>query len=662
MMGSTAWDGQGQAMASTGDEDFHQFLDMSGITGLGDGMHFDFQGFQDGSAQGLMNQPREPPDTIMADTENQGIMSAANAMPMSTATGQPTIPAHMMTPANDPISNIDAQIQYLQQQKFQQQQRQLQEQQAAFFHNHNHSVPPTPQSLEMPNSGQFYSQAERVSQTGAYDRGYHQHMKEQQDMAFTPLVSPAVTPLDPHFSMDNTFTVPGAYFSPLTSPALHAQNDNSTIYDQCHSNTNNSPVEMDLETSVPPVSSALEMPKKARKKAANKPRAKASIRSSPIVKPQRRKIGPSPAIVSQVLNQVDENNTMDAAFLPMPAASTETSAEENSSVSPEALSEMPPPPIPNRRSTSKSPYIQAQRGGQQTPVSAPADSHPAPATPASLMKLPASKASKSASAGHNEPAVSDHIESLELPESVSGKPLAPISSRATVLSPTVEFTPGKASNLQPLPSPVFPKPSGPASASASPQLAPGSSGPSARKTPQLAPRSSRKRSTGSVHVSPALLPRISPSIKPLLPGTPGMTTAETAASQLLMSKSNYQNILEGNKVPGVSYPSELSTNLTSKRTSHKIAEQGRRNRINSALQVMAGLLPGGDKEIVGDDGDKKESKQANAQNSKASVVENAIVHMKNLEQENVDLKNQVEALKKQLKGLKGTADDKNNNK
>ncbi|KAF4472707.1 Phosphorus acquisition-controlling [Fusarium albosuccineum] len=652
-MGSTAWDGQDQAMASTGDEDFHQFLDMSGMANLGDGMHFDFQGFQDGSAQGLMNQPRDAHDTIMTDTENPGLMSAATSMPMSTSTGQPTIPAHMMTPASDPISNIDAQIQYLQQQKFQQQQRQMQEQQAVFFHNHNHSVPPTPQSLEMPNSGQFYSQAEQVTQAGAYDRGYHR-LKEQQDMAFTPLVSPAVTPLDPNFSMDNGFnTVPGAYFSPLTSPALIAQNDHTVIYDQRHTNTNNSPIEMDLENAAPPVLSALDLSKTARKKAATKSRGKTSIRSSPIVKAQRRKIGPSPAIVSQVLNEVDESN---GAFLPMPATSTETSAEENSSVSPEALSsEMPPPPIPNRRSTSKSPYIQAQRGGQQTPVSAPVDSHPAPATPASLMKLPASKANKQA-AGHHEPAVSEHIESLELPESVSGKTLAPVTSRATVQSPSLESNPGKGSGFQPLPSPVFPKPSGPASASASPLLAPGSSGPSARKTPQLAPRSSRKRSTGSVHVSPALLPRISPSIKPLLPGTPGMTPAESAASQLLMSKSNYQNILEGNKVPGVSYPSELSTNLTSKRTSHKIAEQGRRNRINSALQIMAGLLPGGDKGSAGEEGDKKEGKQANSQNSKASVVENAIVHMKNLEQENVDLKNELEELKKQLEGLKGTGD------
>lgn len=60
---------------------------------------------------------------------------------------------------------------------------------------------------------------------------------------------------------------------------------------------------------------------------------------------------------------------------------------------------------------------------------------------------------------------------------------------------------------------------------------------------------------------------------------------------LLASKSNYQNLLEGNRLPGVNYPDSLSTGLTSKRTSHKVAEQGRRNRINEALKEMQALIP-----------------------------------------------------------------------
>ena len=46
---------------------------------------------------------------------------------------------------------------------------------------------------------------------------------------FTPLVSPAVTPFKTHFPINTQFHVPGAYFSPLKSPALHAQKD--ALYD-----------------------------------------------------------------------------------------------------------------------------------------------------------------------------------------------------------------------------------------------------------------------------------------------------------------------------------------------------------------------------------------------------------------------------------------------
>lgn len=178
----------------------------------------------------------------------------------------------------------------------------------------------------------------------------------------------------------------------------------------------------------------------------------------------------------------------------------------------------------------------------------------------------------------------------------------------------------------------------------------------------MAPRSSKKRgSISSVHVSPALRPRISPHIKPLLPGTPGLS-AEDTASRLLASKSNYQNILEGNTVPGVSYPSELSTNLTSKRTSHKIAEQGRRNRINLALQEIAMLLPKSVRDDLrneeagspeGDKADKKDAKGNVAPNSKASTVELAIIYIKQLQQEVADANRRAEEAEKKI-GSKAT--------
>jgi hypothetical protein len=130
---------------------------------------------------------------------------------------------------------------------------------------------------------------------------------------------------------------------------------------------------------------------------------------------------------------------------------------------------------------------------------------------------------------------------------------------------------------------------------------------------------------------------------------------------MLATKSNYQNILEGNTVPGVSYPSELSTNLTSKRTSHKIAEQGRRNRINSALQEIATLLPKSVTiEVKDDDGegsDRKDGKGSSIPNSKASTVELAIEYIKQLQQELSAANKRAEEAEKKLELHSATSAD-----
>lgn len=186
-------------MTAGPDDEFNQFLDMSSMGNMGDGnMQFDFQGFQDNSAHGthgqhsqsMMTQSRQG-DAIMADSDVSNMIPRSDGLlqnhtpAMSTSVSHPSIAAHMLATSGPPdsITNIDAQIQYLQQQKFHQQQRQLQEQQATFYSSHHHSVPPTPQSLEMPpGSGQFYSQPEQVPQRGAYDRSYHQRLAEQQDV------------------------------------------------------------------------------------------------------------------------------------------------------------------------------------------------------------------------------------------------------------------------------------------------------------------------------------------------------------------------------------------------------------------------------------------------------------------------------------------------
>ncbi|KAK7752749.1 hypothetical protein SLS62_005301 [Diatrype stigma] len=480
-------------------------------------------------------------------------------------------------------------------------------------------------------------------------------------MSFTPLVSPAVTPLDSHFPVDAQYTMPGAYFSPLTSPALHAQNDPLSSFDGRHSTqATNSPIDMDIESPPAPTSSG-DLSKKARKSNVTRPR-KTNIRQSPIAKPQRRKTGSTPAMTAQVLGELAESvaESIDRPSKPTSVSAVSTEESENASVSPEALSDMPPPPIPQPRSARQSPYIQAQASGPlpTLPSVLPVNGKPSPATPASLFKI--SPKSKSADPNNPDPVTSEQIESFELPESVHfSKPQLPSLDTPDPRQPS-SGTETTGSAFQTLPSPVFPKPVQSTSADPSPQLTPKSSTPTAtpnlRKTPLIGPRSSKKRpSVSSVHVSPALRPKISPNIKPLLPGTPGMS-AEDTASQLLASKSNYQRILEGNTVPGVTYPSELSTNLTSKRTSHKIAEQGRRNRINSALQEIAILLPKSVTKEMGDNDDSspgdnkkdKEGKQANGPNSKASTVESAIVYIKQLRQEIAEANKRAEAAEKKL--------------
>lgn len=145
----------------------------------------------------------------------------------------------------------------------------------------------------------------------------------------------------------------------------------------------------------------------------------------------------------------------------------------------------------------------------------------------------------------------------------------------------------------------------------------------------------------------------------MLPGS--SKNIDDTASLLLASKSNYQNILEGTHLPGVSYPTELSTNLTSKRTSHKIAEQGRRNRINSALQEIATLLPkggakdsGAEKTDGAEDGEEKGGKKGSSQsaNSKASTVEQAIEYIKQLQKEVTEANTRAEKAEKELEKTK----------
>jgi hypothetical protein len=107
-------------------------------------------------------------------------------------------------------------------------------------------------------------------------------------MAFTPLVSPAVTPLEAHFNIPE-YTIPGAYFSPLNSPALQAQqSQHGAVYDQRAADNTNSPIDMNLDSHSAPASSHI-LPRKSSKRSLPKPRNTRGVRQSPIVKPRTRR-------------------------------------------------------------------------------------------------------------------------------------------------------------------------------------------------------------------------------------------------------------------------------------------------------------------------------------------------------------------------------------
>lgn len=476
-------------------------------------------------------------------------------------------------------------------------------------------VPPTPNSVEMHGDPNRYLH-QMDPQQNIFDQRYHMRKDEQ---TFTPLVSPAVTPHDARFQIPD-FTVPGAYFSPLTSPALNAQqHQHAQHHSQATtsgSSTGHSPIDVDMDMLGESAMVNQETSRKLRStNKKNTPRStnpSTRVRQSPIVKPGRRKPTVSSSIppkeVSDLMNEA-RGGRPSLSGLEVPRS---RDGSETDSISPEPLlSEMRPPPKPG--SVNHSPAIAAQmNGGSATP-----------ATPASLMRI---HSSPNYDGSHGVPPM---MEDLTLPEAS----LEPRLDTDIHEGDTPRLSARKTPKLNPLSTPggsITGRPSPMMDGMSTPTSPAFSMANGKKADPRIARNPKKRNSTSSTLVSPALRPKISPSIKPLLPDGGSGVTDNTHAI-LLASKSNYQNILDGTTVPGVVYPTSLSTNLTSKRTSHKIAEQGRRNRINMALQEMQALLPS--PQICGTEAKSPETSAAQSNNSKAAKVESAIEYIKQLKQE-----------------------------
>ncbi len=108
---------------------------------------------------------------------------------------------------------------------------------------------------------------------------------------------------------------------------------------------------------------------------------------------------------------------------------------------------------------------------------------------------------------------------------------------------------------------------------------------------------------------------------------------------LLASKSNYQHILEGKYTEvGLSYPSSINYGITAKKTNHKLAEQGRRNRMNNAIIKLGEIIP------------SQIYTKAEVVPSKATTIELSIEYIQ-------DLLNQVNRLKERLKECEKSGND-----
>lgn len=365
-------------------------------------------------------------------------------------------------------------------------------------------------------------------------------------MIFTPLVSPAVTPLDNQFHYPE-YAIPGECFSPLTSPALEAQKHahQRSVYGAVpRSDTSEtiSPIDMNIDFSAPvPLSNSTVRKSKRRTTSTSKAGGR-TVRQSPSMKPQSRKKNPTsttipakevPGVIEDAQSSKVPANKMSANGIKLKPPNSQESSETGST-SPEPLSEilMPPPATPKSCSSSRSPYLLAKQSG---PLSASNEAGGGePATPASLMKI----RKETTNDGDGSPQIlglqaqiSKDAEREHLMEDVT--PLPPTNAATKPVLPPINTS--NTNTNQNTPNPYNRKTSNGAHFSApatatkpfftSPQIhgtvSPAGSVSARRGDVKVTGRESKKRSNNasnsSVHVSPALRPKVSPSIKPLLP-------------------------------------------------------------------------------------------------------------------------------------------------
>ncbi|ANB13225.1 HLH transcription factor (PalcA) [Sugiyamaella lignohabitans] len=448
------------------------------------------------------------------------------------------------------------------------------------------------------------------------------------DINFTPLLSPSVEA--PFISQGPPdFSMPASYFSPMNSPGVdmgsspaidqqfqslpsqHQQIQPRPAVTSNNSGSSTSTIRTPASGSSTPTGATPVSSSSSRRS-----------RTTPILGPSNGRTGAGGATTitsgrvaknSPVIKPVKRKGSQaSVSTAPGTANNSSNSTSPADEDSPETIAEFMMPPPPNRARSSITSTSSTTSSASSSSIIEPST----PVTPASLMNLgPGARMNQQF---QNSASTEDRLQNAI-------RTTVNISSRKPSVSSVNSRNGGSATN-SPLGTPttaIMPKP--PGSANITPNGGAGTiSTGTANSGRQWGSRSS------SVSASPVLKPKVySPGISPQI-----HPNISTDLSALLASKSNYQNIIEGtHNQLGLSYPDHLSAGLASKKASHKLAEQGRRNRINNALSELAGLI----------------SPDA-PPNSKADTVESAIVYIKKVQKEVADLKEELahyKALKKE---------------
>ena len=383
-------------------------------------------------------------------------------------------------------------------------------------------IPPTPNSYEMHGrAGSFMSHQQQQQYYRATMEQQRYQMQKDPHITFTPMASPTGTP---QFHMLPEFTAPGAYFSPLSSPMLHAQNgQHNHAHPQgyvSHPNTAPSsaapsPNDGNLDVDMGGNSQELPNRRKSRRKIATPKSVAANARakSSPAPKAQKRKTS---AKVS--------DNDLRRAVTSQPSSTSlrYPDSSEADSVSPEPLGEsrMGPPPRPGSNLAQSASSGEQQQGAEAQAASAAA-------TPKSLLQRRGAQQLTNGQSGTSQITQSagdvGGLDDLALPEAARPTAPAPINTQIATAEDEGETPRMSARKTPKLDATSTPSSARPPSALASPAVGPSpatnASTPAAilkDKKDAKGGRGGKKR--GSVSQTGSKnLPRISPSIKPLLP-------------------------------------------------------------------------------------------------------------------------------------------------